>query len=270
MAVVVFALLAVGCGSTSTASPSTSVRATPHARARGPSWIITTGFLPRLVAAGLSLEALDRDFDNTNTLLLGQGRVDAMAPRASPVMVFTSASALIDALDDNSVPGQVTWLLLDLEDWPLTPTAEQADPIGALREAVAATHAHGRKVMFTPAVDLLTVLAPDTPPLLCSARFDQLVVEPGAVVVDGFEVQSQQTEGSSQAVPFVSAAIATARKAKPAGLVLAGLSTNPDGRLVSVSDLLVVYRAAIAAGASGSTFPRPAPSAPDAACRRPR
>jgi hypothetical protein len=184
-------------------------------------------------------------------LVLGRGRVDGLMPQASPAMVFTSETSLARALSAGQVPAAVTWVLLDLEHWPLTPAGEQADPIGALRGAVAAAHAYGKKVLFTPAVDLLSVLAPGTSAAARPAAFDRLIVGPGAAAADGFEVQSQQTEGTADAATFVAQVITAARAAHPGAPVLAGLSTNPDGRRVTAADLLVVYRAARSAGATG-------------------
>jgi hypothetical protein len=216
------------------------------------------------------MPVLDADFDNPHTLLLGAGHVDELLPRASPAMVFTSETSLVDALSGGRVPSAVTWVLLDLEHWPLTPAAEQADPIGTLRRAVAFAHSHGKKVLFTPAVDLLSAMAPGTPAAARSATFDRLIAGPGAAVADGFEVQSQQTEATPSATTFVTQAIAPARAAHPGAPVLAGLSTNPDGRRVSADDLLVVYRAARSADATGFwlNIPEAGPECP--ACGTPQ
>jgi hypothetical protein len=213
---------------------------------------------------------LDADFDNPGTLLLGRGRVDGFLPHASPAMVFTSETSLAAALNDGRVPSAVAWILLDLEHWPLTPADDQADPVGALRKAVAVAHAHGKKVLFTPAVDLLSALAPGTPAAARFTTFDRLVAGPGAAVADGFEVQSQQTEATPNAATFVSQAVATARAAHPGAPVLAGLSTNPDGRQVTADDLLAIYRAAQSAGASGFWLNIPQTSAECPRCGTPQ
>lgn len=99
----------------------------------GPAWIITAGSLPRLAAAGLAVPELDADFDNPGTLVLDRGYVDGFVPDASPAMVFTSETSLAGALSGGQVPPAVTWVVLDLEHWPLTPSGEQADPVGAVR-----------------------------------------------------------------------------------------------------------------------------------------
>jgi hypothetical protein len=260
---------------TSSASPVTSSASpdTPPARLEtspasgaepGPAWIITAGSLPRLAAAGLPMSVLDADFDHPGTLVLGRGRIDDFVPQASPAMVFTSETSLAEALDTGQVGPAVTWVLLDLEHWPLTPPGEQADPIGTLRTAIAVAHAHGKKLLFTPAVDLLSAVAPGTAASARFTTFDRLIVAPGAALADGFEVQSQQTEATPSAATFVAQAIAAARAAHPGAPVLAGLSTNPDGRQVTPADLLAVYRAAQSAGATGFwlNIPQASPECP--------
>jgi hypothetical protein len=246
--------------------PSPAYPGSPPAGGRqpGPEWIITTGSLPRLEGAGLPMPVLAADFDNSHTLLLGAGRVDDFVPKASPAMVFTSETSLMAALSGGQVPSAVIWVLLDLEHWPLTPADEQADPIGTVRRAVAVAHSHGKKVLFAPAVDLLSAVAPGTPAAARSATFDRLIAGPGAAVADGFEVQSQQTEATPSAATFVAQAIAAARTAHPGAPVLAGLSTNPNGRQVSAADLLVVYQAARSAGATGFwlNIPQTSPECP--------
>jgi hypothetical protein len=223
---------AAGHPSTAPARTSQADVVTP-----GPQWIITTGSLPRLEAAGLPVPVLDGFFDHPGTLLLGLGHVDELLPHASPAMVFTSEVSLAHALGAGQVPPAVIWILLDLERWPLTPADEQADPIGALRTAVALAHSYGKKVLFTPAVDLLGAMAPSTPSAARFTAFDRLIAGPGAAVADGFEVQSQQTEATRNAAAFVSQVIVTARGAHPGAPVLAGLSTSPDGRRVTAADL---------------------------------
>jgi hypothetical protein len=242
----------------------------PAGAAPVPQWIITTGSVPRLEAAGLPGAVLDADFGNPDTLLLGQGRVDGLLPRASPAMVFTSEASLAGALDAGQVPAAVTWVLLDLEHWPLTPPGEQADPLAALRAAVAVAHAHGKKVLFTPAVDLLSVVAPGTSAGARFTTFDRLVAGPGAAIADGFEVQSQQTEATPSAATFVAEAVAAARAAHPGAPVLAGLSTNPDGRRVTAGDLLTVYQAGRSAGATGFWLNIPEASAECPQCGTPQ
>lgn len=232
---------------------------------RPPGWILTAGGLSLLRQAGLPSFLLRADFNHPSTILLvSHGKPVTLAPRASLAFDFTSASALIDALDHNRVPASVPYLLLDLERWPLTPVAEQQNPIGALRSAVSAAHAHGKCVIFTPALDLVGVVDPRGQASAIYQSFDRLILRPGAAVSDVFEIQAQHTEGSSLVTSFAPGAIASARAVHPQMPVFVGLSTNPNGQHVSAQDLLDLYHASAAAGASGYwlNIPRAGPECP--------
>ncbi|MDG3009888.1 hypothetical protein G4X40_06975 [Rhodococcus sp. D2-41] len=253
-AAALLAMVAVGgcvdAGSVPSADHSASVRLTSSEV--GPQWILSAGAVPKLVQAGLPRAQLEQEFDRPTTLLLAR-RVwrNKYLPQSSTAFSFPSADALVAALDTGQVPDSTRWLLLDLERWTRTPQAEQQDPIGALRRAVAAAHAHGKQVLFTPGVDLMGTLRPGLSGVARYGAFIESVVSPGAAVADAFEVQSQSTEATGAATTFVGAAVAAARSAHPGAPVLAGLSTNPNGRRVQPGDLVAVYRAARSAGATG-------------------
>jgi hypothetical protein len=219
---------------------------------RPPAWIISAQGLSRLLAAGLPRALLRRDFNQPSTLLLvNQGKRDPIAPLASLTYVFESATALSAALARHQVPAGVNYLLLDLERWPLTPRAQQFDPIASLKDAAATAHTHFKCVIFTPALDLMSGLAPPLPEPALYKHFDSQIVRPGAASSDIFEVQAQHTEGTKFVTEFAPGAVTAAHSAHPGEPVLVGLSTNPNGRHVTAADLLSLYRAARRAGAAG-------------------
>lgn len=215
-----------------------------------PAWIVTPGGLARLKQWGLPAPLLG-EFNRPSTLLLvAHGRPVALAPRATLAYYFTSASGLETAVQEHRVPGDVQYLLLDLERWPLTPSGEQLRPIDSLRRALSIAHSAGKCVVFTPAVDLTATLPNAVGEAARFAQFDRAIAGPGSVS-DVFEVQSQQTEGTAFATTFAPSAIAAVLRSRPGEPVFVGLSTNPDGRHVTPSDLLTVYHAGAAAGAVG-------------------
>jgi hypothetical protein len=218
------------------------------------TWMLSVGALERIDQAGLPASLVSSFFDRRSTILLGATGAgsDPLAPHAQAAADFTSATALIQALADHRVPASVPDLVLDLEAWPLTPIAEQHDPIAAALQALHAAQAAGKRLIFTPGVDLVRVLTGQHlrgPALL--AAYDRLLAGPGAKVSDVFEVQAQGTEGTSDATSFTRGAVQAAQTAHPGVPVLVGLSTNPSGRRVTPADLLQVAEAARAAGASG-------------------
>ncbi|MYR08144.1 hypothetical protein GTV32_18385 [Gordonia sp. SID5947] len=242
-ALVVTAALTTAC--TGAAPPSPPPAPVPHR-------MIVSGSVAGLVEAGLPQSILD-DANNPSTLLLVQHvYTNSHLPEGAPAFRFRSAAALSDALSADEVPDSVHWLLLDLEAWSFTPERDQRDPIGALNRAQDAAHRHGKSVIFAPAINLMNVLEPGlSDDALYQAFIDQLVT-PGAGIADGFEIQSQRTEATRHATSFVTAAVHAANAANPAGApVLAGVSTNPNGRQVTADDMVAVHDAAKAAGATG-------------------
>jgi hypothetical protein len=269
-------LTAVACGGQSTLPDTRASCAAPfrpgwpaQLPAR-PGWIITAGALARLRQAGLSDQLFQADFDRPSTLVLvSQGKPDSLVPDASPALYFTSAAAMVAALRANQVPPTVKYLLLDLERWPLTPVSEQRDPIGTLKWAAPVVHAYDRCLVFAPAVDLVGVQYPGARGQGLYSLFDSSIVGPGAALADVFVVQSQHSEGTRYAGSLAPQAIRAARAAHRVP-VLAGLSTNPNGRRVSAADLLAVYRASMLGGSAGFWLNIPQTDAECSRCGMPQ
>jgi len=255
IAVVLLVLCAAACGAgvtpTVSTMPATSAgpaevapSAAVLARVRQSrlTWMISSGALSRLAAAGLPPTLLTAYFDRSSTIVLGgTGASDPLVPDAQPAADFTSASALVAALDHHLVASSVHLLVLDTEAWSLTPLAEQRAPIEAARQALGAATASGRRLIFTPAVDLVPVLVGHRlSGEVLSGAYDRLLAGPGAAVSSELEVQAQFTEGTSSAPTFAARARAAAEQTDPGEPVLVGLSTNPSGRRVTPADLLTL------------------------------
>jgi len=234
------AVATVGTGSGAVASAAVLPGTPPR-----PIWMLSVGALARLARAGLPSSLLSAELDRPSTILLGGARhADPLAPHATRAADFTSAAALVRALAHKAVPADVPDVVLDLEAWPLTPSAEQHHPIAAAHEALVAAERAHKVLVFTPGTDLLRVLVGDRlTPGQRRADYDRLLAGPGARASDVFEVQAQGTEGTAAATAFAPSAIASARAARPGVPVLVGLSTNPDGRRVTPADLLAVVAA---------------------------
>jgi hypothetical protein len=234
-----------------------------RAAATGFRWMVSADALSRLASAGLPQALLHAYFDRPGTIVIGSGTPSALAPDATNAVSFTSAAALETALARHRIPSDVSNVVLDLEAWPLTPVGEQHQPIHALEAAVAAARSAGKEVIFTPGTDLIRVLAGrKLRGAAFDAVYDRLLVGPGVDASDVFEIQAQGEEGSSQAASFVTQALATAHRARPAEPVLVGLSTNPDGRVVSPADLLDLVRAAHSAAGFWLNVPQAGPACP--------
>lgn len=117
---------------------STAFRGASPASHR-PAWIISESALKALQRSGLPTWIIRAQFNRPSTVLLAsKGQRDPLAPKATLAADYPSAASLAAALHRGAVPASVSFVLLDLEDWPQTPVREQLGPIPALRDAVAA------------------------------------------------------------------------------------------------------------------------------------
>ncbi|MHB8355072.1 MAG: hypothetical protein ACYDDQ_00065 [Vulcanimicrobiaceae bacterium] len=158
---------------------------------------------------------------------------------AIPVQVFPSYAALKRAFDANSVPPTVRAILYDNEAWKFTPSEEQRNFAQYNEKAAELVHRHGLLFISTPAVDLIRVLAPNERGKRYDAFLHLGVVSAAARYADVVGIQAQ---GSERAVDkyssFVRSAAAQARAANPKVIVLAGISTNPNGQHVDANVIL--------------------------------
>lgn len=209
----------------------------------GLRWIVNVGSLRRSQGA-FPLAQQQRAFDSPCTFLV----ISLHVPRAyggwSAVRTrSTPALAGLDRIVDS--PG-VAAVLYDPESWPRTPRAEQIDPVAAVCRAAAIAHAHGKLLIATPAVDLLRRVTPDAVHHGQRYRAFEQTGWIGAMAkcADIIEIQAQGAEANlAQFERFVGTEARQARAANPDVLVLAGISTNPDGRRVSAQQLLDAVRA---------------------------
>jgi hypothetical protein len=224
---------AQGMPGPATAAAATSVHGAP-------AWMLTRAALAQLVTepavrAGL---ARSRVYE-----ILQPGQQPLAVAGARPVVTFPAVSELRQAVTGHQLPAGVGTLLYDPEAWAFTPHAEQIDPAGAARQALRVARAHGLKLIVAPALNLTTVR-----PGLTGPRWRQFLdlglAGALAKVSDVIELQAQSLERSPGTyAAFVRAAAAQARKANPAVQVLAGLSTNPPGAVVSSQQLIAAIRA---------------------------
>ncbi len=101
-------------------------------------------------------------------------------------------------------------------------------------------HARGLMFLTAPAVDLVTILAPDGDRKRQDDTYLRLGLSADAArYADVVDVQSQRFERDTERYArFVREAAAQAREANPKVLVLAGVSTQPSGQHVTADDIL--------------------------------
>ena len=208
---------------------------------RSPAWLLTRSALSQL-AADPAVRAKLRGALFYEILQPGQQPLAGIA--AKPVMTFASATALEAAVTGGRLPAGTYGVLYDPEAWTFTPVAEQRDPVQAATRAAAVAHAHGLRLIVTPALNLTTVLASGARPPRWQAFLGLNLAARLAAVADIVEIQAQSLERDTAAyTAFVQAAASQASTANPRIIVLAGLSTNPPGAPVHSQQLTAAVQA---------------------------
>jgi hypothetical protein len=146
------------------------------------------------------------------------------------------------------IPARTKAVLLDLEDWTLSPADEAREPAYFLDKFVAIAHHNGYEAIVAPGTDLTKVMRcyqPDEPTYLNyldNCDLPQLV---GQARPDIYEIQAQYLENNTSVHAncdcyawFVDTAAAEARHVDPGLSVFATLASDPEG---SVSTPQVLY-----------------------------
>lgn len=131
-------------------------------------------------------------------------------------------------------------VVLDIENWPLTPRWQRLHPVEAYRKASQLARRRDLKIIATPATDLVRSVRP----LYRGNMYLEFVklqlarkIAPYAQI---YEIQAQNAEANSVLYrKFVAEIAAQVRSVDPRATLLAGLTTNPSGKPESVA---VLYR----------------------------
>jgi hypothetical protein len=251
---------ASGTTTTSTVPPATTSTGPtsglpgPSALA-GPYWLVEDFTLALLERNGLPASTITKVFNSPRTLLIVRPRggvPDSLVPLATKVQSFASFATMQAAIQGSTLEPGVKYVLYDNEDWPFTPSNEQAAPFTYAADALALAHAHGLRVIFTPAANLSPELSPGytTSNQLGSGKskfsgyLGLNMAGQGAAVSDMVEVQGQQAEDQPGFTSFVRQAALQARTAAPSHPVLLGItSAIPGSGAVSPSTLTGVVAA---------------------------
>ncbi|HEV2215621.1 MAG TPA: hypothetical protein VGR64_10060 [Terracidiphilus sp.] len=200
----------------------------------GVRWIVNAGSLRRAETA-IPLDEQQRLFGTPCTFLIGKQKLEPYAQwNAVGTMTIRSADEAAQCCTEG-----VGAVLYDPEAWRFTPAEERAHPGAAACRVAERVHALHRLLIVAPAADLVGG---------GRERFSRFlkakIAERSARCADVYEIQAQGTEPDVGAFrDFVRAATAQARAAHRGITVLAGISTNPTGREVSVDAVDACVRA---------------------------
>jgi hypothetical protein len=201
-----------------------------------PAWLLARSVLAQLVLDPAAVSELSGKLVYE---LLPPGVPPLPRVVAEPVVDFASAAALESAVNAGQIPSGTFGVLYDPEAWVFTPLAEQQNPVQAAKAAAAVAHAHGLRLIVTPAIDLAGVLDPSGTGPEWRQFLDLDLVGRLAKVADVVELQAQSLEQDTRVyTAFVQAAAAQANAARPGVDLLGGLSTNPPGVAIDAAELM--------------------------------
>lgn len=228
-----------GQGGGGTASTSPSFSHGVSGLLGGLHWIIAANVIGLLDKNGSNALAR-RAFDNSNTNILLNGNV-LPRPLANWGSTFTidlrsvlgvNASQLSSS--KNAGFGSV---LYDPEHWSFTPISEQENVSLATESLVRLAQPSNLSVIVAPGLDLMALSAPGEN--RASAFLASGLIQSISKVAFGIVIQSQSMETSVAVYSrFVKQAAELARSVNPTISIYAGLSTGPNGQVVSSSQLV--------------------------------
>ncbi len=216
--------------------------AVSHPAAAAESKVLRWLFAGRGAIAIASDTGASKLLDGTQPFVMS-GRPLSEVPagwQAVPLRSFKSFEGIRDALGTSALSPDVKGIMYDYENWRFTPAEEQQNPATYLKQAADLVHAQGLLFLTAPAVDLVPVLAPDSDRKRQDETYLRLgLAADGARYADVFDVQSQRFErDTGRYARFVREAATQARQANPKVMVLAGVSTQPNGQIVTADDIL--------------------------------
>jgi len=195
---------------------------------------------PGAAAIAANAEA-SRLLDNARPFVMMGHYVATIPPgwRAIPFASFSNFGAIRSALQQGRLDPRVNGIMYDYERWPFTPEEEQRNPAGYVREAADLVHARGLLFLTAPAVNLVAMMAPEDG----NPRYDVYlrlgIAADAARYADVVDIQAQGSERNVKIYAnFVRQAAAQARQANPKVVVLAGISTQPNGQQVTAGDIV--------------------------------
>jgi hypothetical protein len=193
------------------------------------------------IAAIAADDAVARILDDTQPFVMKGRNIDAAPSRwnAIPFASFTSFRAMRNALAQGTLAPDVKGIMYDNEKWQFTPSVEQENPERYERLAADLVHSRGLLFISAPAVNLVAVLAPESPDKRYDTYLRLGIAAEAARYADVVDIQAQGSERNTKLYAnFVSQAAAQAREANPKVQVFAGISTNPSGQQVTAEDIL--------------------------------
>ena len=137
-----------------------------------------------------------------------------------------------------AVRSPVPAIVLDVENWPMTPPAEKKHPVATYAKAARIAAAHHKMLIATPAMDLVRAVDPSSRGPLYRRFLELRLAARIAPYANVYEIQVQGIENNPRRYLSLVRAIARqVRSSHPQARILAGLSTGPSGKTTDAGTL---------------------------------
>ena len=191
-------------------------------------WLFASSGLTKLALAAGGAVLLSDPLNNAQTWVSGR------SPDTPPLVTHLASTANVDRISRLPAGG----VIVDLENWSMTPLSQRQKPVGAYRRASELAKHHHQWLVATPATDLVRSVDPGYRDKIYPEFIQMQFAAHIAPYVSVYEIQAQGAERDPALYrSFVADICKQARRTHPGITVLAGLSTNPGGRTVSPSVL---------------------------------
>ncbi len=193
-------------------------------------WMFAGSGLTKLALAVGGATLLAGPLNSADTWVTGNS---PYLPSAATRLAYTANADRVKIANREGV-------VVDLENWPYTPRWQREHPVAAYRIAEASAKQRGQWIVATPATDLVRSIDPRYRGKIYPEFVRLHLAQKIAPYAKVYEIQAQGAERNPVLYRrFVREIAAQVRAGNPHARILAGLSTNPGGRTVSVS---VLYR----------------------------
>ena len=230
LVVTIFAIL-FSCGSIGIVSVSASTSG-----ATGVTWLLTQSALQSMATSSTALATLDKG-RVIELVPLGSSPFRPSGVSVTPAFTVDSVVTLRSLIQNNAVPSWAHAVLFDDEAWSLTPLSEQLYPAKAAAWAEQLAGSRRLSLWCAPAIDLVSVLDPSASSYWQGYLNLNLAGQMGRSC-NGLDIQAQSLERNAATYrKLVDQASQQARAARSGIALTAGLSTNPPGPTVTLSEL---------------------------------
>lgn len=189
-------------------------------------WMFAGSGITKLASVAGGMALLSGPLNSPETWVAGHS-VDT-PPLATHLRITANAAR---------IPTGTRGVVLDVENWPLTPAFQKAHPVRAYADFYRQA-ASRHWIVGTPAFDLVRSMFPTYHGKIYPAFIRLDLAGRIAPYVSVYDIQAQGAERNPRRYAYLVRTIAAqVRAAHPAVTVLAGLSTNPSGQPVSVAQM---------------------------------